>query len=185
MRHGGLRATGFRKRMGDAGPTGASVSSDIDIGDAAEPDRCSPADFPAATVTIDGSLWPHVCVVAGGPQYTSAEADWVICRVQHLLLPKRGRNQVHLAVPASQGAASIVYRQFHNARQPATMELLNIGYGRAAPYRLAWRLIAEADSLILFEPLDEIARHLRTLAGLMETRWRKGLPITVIPPRLS
>jgi hypothetical protein len=161
------------------------MSDEIDVGDSAEPYRCTPGDFPTATCVIDSTLWPHVCVVAGGVQYTEAEADWVVSQVRNVMRLKIGQNQVHFAVPAVQGAASIVYRVFHTRRQPATMEMLHTRYGRAAPYRLAWRLLSDADGLILFEPMDEIARHLRTLARLTETRWRPGLPVALIPPRVK
>lgn len=155
----------------------------VDVGDAAEPYRCTPADFPLVTHTIDRELWRHVVVVGGGVFYTEAEAQWVLTKFKNAMRSKIGKNQIHVFATPTQGAASILFRAYHTIKQPAMMELLDTSYGRAAPMRCAWRLLADADSLVLFEPFDEIARHLNMLAGLMQTRWGRGLPVVVVRAR--
>jgi hypothetical protein len=157
--------------------------SKIDVGDAAEPTRCSPADFTAVTYTIDSTLWPHVVAVAGGIQYTDAEADWVASMFRNVIRSQVGKVQFHLCCSPTQGAASILFHAYHNAKQPAHMEMLDTSYGRAAPFRVAWSLLNAAHSVVLFEPFDDIARHVYRLAKIVETRWRVGLPVRAVRAR--
>lgn len=156
---------------------------EIEPGDAAEPYRCRPDDFPQVTFKIDTDRWPHTVVVAGGLQFAECELEWVVGRFCEATMFTTERNQLHVECAPTQGAASLIYKHAIGMLQPVGMTWLHAGYGRAAEFRCAWDLLRTADSAVVFEPFDAIARHVVHYAPQMETRWRRGIPVRRIGAR--
>jgi len=142
-----------------------------------------PDDFGQPSFAINGDLWPHTVAVVGGVQYTECDADWIAAQLAQALVAVSSRSQLHVACAPTAGAASLVYRDCVRRRVPASMELLNTAYGRAAEFRAAWRLLETADRVVAFEPFDRLAGHVLVLARIMETRWGRGLPVVRVRAR--
>jgi hypothetical protein len=121
---------------------------------------------------FEASRFPFVVAVAGGASYTAVDERFVRRKVLDLLAHKLTTHNVSFHLAPSPGAARILYDTLdagrkHNAQVIHRAQEL---WGRAADFRAAFALMDCAHALILFEPLDLIARYAKLLAELVPDR---------------
>ncbi len=118
------------------------------------------------------SRFPFVVAVAGGTCYTPADGRFVRRKVLDLLAVKLTTHNVAFHLAPSPGAARILYDTLDAGRKHSA-QVIHRGrdlWGRAADFRSAFALMDCAHALILFEPLDLIARYAKRLAELVPDR---------------
>jgi hypothetical protein len=121
---------------------------------------------------FEASRFSFVVAVAGGACYTAADGRFVRRKVLDLLAYKLTTHNVCFHLAPSPGAARILYDTMdagrkHNAQVIHRATEL---WGRAADFRSAFALMDCAHALIVFEPLDLIARYAKMLAELVPDR---------------
>jgi hypothetical protein len=130
--------------------------------------------------------FPFVVAVAGGVSYTPADGRFVRRKVLNLLANKLHTHNVHFHLAPSPGAARLLYDTLDAGRKH-TAQVAHRGeelWGRAWEFRAAYALLDCAHALILFEPLDLIARYAKRLAELVPGRDGRegcGVKVAVIP----
>lgn len=116
--------------------------------------------------------FPFVVAVAGGTCYTEADGRFVRRKVLDLLSVKLTTHNVAFHLAPSPGAARIIYDTLDAGRKHTAQVVYRSRelWGRAADFRAAFALMDCAHALILFEPLDLIARYAKMLADLVPGR---------------
>jgi hypothetical protein len=135
------------------------------MNDDESPYQCDPRELPYLAfegISIDRPRF--VVAVAGGTQYVNTDAAWVMHRLNNLLREKMRSHIVHLACSPSPGAAAIVHHEAYLQRRPAQRYFLDFEFGRAASFRCAWDMLAAADAVVLFEPLDAVGFYAERLS---------------------
>jgi hypothetical protein len=131
---------------------------------------------------FEAGQFPFVVAVAAGVHYTAADGRFVRRKVLDLLAYKLTTHNVSFPLAPSPGAARILYDTLDAGRKH-TAQVIHRGrdlWGRTADFRAAFALMDCAHALILFEPLDLIARYAKMLAELVPDRdGREGSGVKV------
>jgi hypothetical protein len=125
--------------------------------------------------------------VCGGLHYGTEDARWVRGKVYHLLGGQLARGNVGIQLAPTPGACRIVYDWFRDRGRVHLGWLGRAVWGRAAEFRAALDLVQVAEALVVFEPLDLIARYAVRLAGMAPGKVNgaagAGITVKVVRPR--
>lgn len=132
--------------------------------------------------SFDLARFPFVVAVAGGACYTEADGRFVRRKVLDLLSVKLHTHNVTFHLAPSPGAVRIVYDTLDAGRKHTAQVVYRSRelWGRAADFRSAFALMDCAHALILFEPLDLIARYAKMFAEMVPgCDGREGIGVKV------